>query len=432
MRLQLILIAVVAALVVTVTPEAGRGVLGAAENPHSYFESMVARADHWKSYSLRPRAGEPITSPYYEKQLIPRQNGGYAQGNEVPLFVTYDPARDFHPNAQDAAKALVPEYMALPAGKLAASIGPGDTTITVSNYDVTYYTNGRHLKIDGEQMKVTSPITPAGTFTVLRGDRGSSAASHSANTMLYASGNSLPNMLMLPLGTTDGNSYFFSWESFWPDENRPARGSGLDSYKAFQFVNHGIWFEARIRFDGGWGPTRPAEFDPSRHVGVMDFRLYNELGGPATWSPAESDKAAPAVTSRNAALPHTGTFAALPNTWMRHFVLIEQRGNDYDYVSAWVADADRGPVKLLDRLPISVRAYGQTPDSIAQFWLELDTSKDEIHDRQAGLDLVSYHRNFVALRNPGDVGPLLIRPTPGATAPPRPRPTTPAHLRIVK
>ena len=64
--------------------------------PHAYFEQLVARPEHWKSYSLR----DP-------RQLATRENGGYANSNSRPLFVTYDPAGDPDPRRQDAAKVVI-------------------------------------------------------------------------------------------------------------------------------------------------------------------------------------------------------------------------------------------------------------------------------------------------------------------------------------
>ena len=82
----------------------------AATDGNAYFDALVARGDHWKSFSLRPRAGQPVGSPYYEHQLDHPKDGGYANANSGDLWVTYDPAHDADPNRQDAAKVVIPAF----------------------------------------------------------------------------------------------------------------------------------------------------------------------------------------------------------------------------------------------------------------------------------------------------------------------------------
>jgi hypothetical protein len=67
-----------------------------ASGDHAYFDALVARPDHWRSYSLR----DP-------QQLDHPKNGGYAQSNSRALVVTYDPDHDTDPRRQDAAKVVV-------------------------------------------------------------------------------------------------------------------------------------------------------------------------------------------------------------------------------------------------------------------------------------------------------------------------------------
>jgi hypothetical protein len=66
----------------------------AAGDAHAYFNALVARSDHWKSYSLRSHA-----------QLME-----YRAADSKPPSVTYDPSGDPYPYRQDAAKVLVPAY----------------------------------------------------------------------------------------------------------------------------------------------------------------------------------------------------------------------------------------------------------------------------------------------------------------------------------
>jgi hypothetical protein len=60
--------------------------------------------------------------------------------------------------------------------------------------------------------------------------------------------------------------------------------------------------------------------------------------------------------------------------------------------------------------------------------LEFNTSTDT-YLRLDERDLVSYVRNFVALRNVSNVASLLVRPVPGAA--PLPGPAPPRNVRIV-
>ena len=64
---------------------------------HAYFTSLQSRADMFKAYSLRDAA-----------QLKSRLDGGFSQSGSVAPAVTYDPANDYDPNRQDAAKVVIP------------------------------------------------------------------------------------------------------------------------------------------------------------------------------------------------------------------------------------------------------------------------------------------------------------------------------------
>jgi hypothetical protein len=80
------------------------------------------------------------------------------------------------------------------------------------------------------------------------------------------------------------------------------------------------------------------------------------------------------------------------------------------YISAWIADEVQEPVQILDRLakPIQNPTVAATQRRIDSFWVEINTSQDEFHGRT--VDFVGYMRNFVALRNPASIAPLLIKP----------------------
>lgn len=70
------------------------------DGDHGYFDALVGRTDHWRSYSLRDDA-----------MLRPGNQGGYTHSNDPTRIprVTYDPTNDPDPRRQDAAKVVVPE-----------------------------------------------------------------------------------------------------------------------------------------------------------------------------------------------------------------------------------------------------------------------------------------------------------------------------------
>lgn len=59
---------------------------------NAYFESLLQRADLWKSYSMRDAA----------------QLKQYAASQSMPMDITYDPTHDPDPRRQDAAKVVIP------------------------------------------------------------------------------------------------------------------------------------------------------------------------------------------------------------------------------------------------------------------------------------------------------------------------------------
>ncbi len=67
---------------------------------HAYFNALVARGEHWRSYSLRDAA-----------QLNYRNQGGLIDSNATEgLWVTYNPGADSDRHRQDAAKIVIPAF----------------------------------------------------------------------------------------------------------------------------------------------------------------------------------------------------------------------------------------------------------------------------------------------------------------------------------
>ena len=413
-------------------PAAG-DTLSAAVDPHLYFKSLVARRDVFKAYSLRPVAGAPITSPYYEKQLDLPKNLGYAGGNSSGYWITYNRNDDSDPHAQDAAKVVVPPFVPPyinGVGTLATAISAQTDPITLVNgYGPLYNINNRTVMIDGEMMDIYNPDgaggipmynRDTGVLYVKRGVRGTTATNHSAGASVRYSVNTVPNTVRLPLDTTDGHVYFFTWEGYWTDSYIR---TGLTNHKTFNFLSDGIWLEPNTQFGGGGGTAKVSNFNKDTDVAAFQMRSYNKLNGPATWSLATEDYVGPGVTAVEPLGAQLTTFVFKPNRWNRFFVRIDQRANDYDLVDAWIADEQVGPVQTHRQMKVSVRE-----GKIDKFVLEFNTSTD-MFTRGNMRDLVAYVRNFVALQDPGDVTDLLQRPnSDGVVAS---RPGAPRNVRII-
>jgi hypothetical protein len=414
--------------------------LVAATDPNAYFDELVKRRDFWKGYSLRPKPGAPIESPHYEYQLEQPLDGGYANSNTAPLAVIYSPGTDKDPHAQDAAKVVVPAFTSSRALTMPIAASTSGTQHTIELPWAGDFDNGHGIKIDDEIMTVyrRSGSPRSTTVLVTRGQYGTTAAAHRVGAMVEVSTNSLMNQIRLPLGTTDGHVYLFTWDGYWTDSYMG--GLGSFEHKAFQFTSlrDNIWLEVQTRFDGGrrdsqprGGVARPPDWNPAIHVAGVEMRSYQRANGPANWAASNGDVMGPGTTLQIPINPKVGAFAMKPNTWTRFWVRIHQRANDYDLMDFWVADEDREVVQIYHQIPMSVRSSGQ----IEKFWLEFNSS-NTAYVRGNLRDLTSYVRNFVALRDPGDVTRLLQRPiaepSRAAGAGSSSTPSAPRNLRIIR
>jgi hypothetical protein len=362
----------------------------ASTEANGYFKALVSRADHWLSYSLRDQA-----------QLLQ-----YKNANSLPPSVNYDATAD-------AAKVVIPAFQTLTAGdgieaQTVTAIGPDETFIPLSSFHSSVWSHNRAMRLGNEIVKV---VRPSGTVIennkvpVLRGQFGTTAQSHAIGTRAMASLNSLQNQVRLPLGTADGNAYLFAWEGLWDSSYVK---SGLTNHKAFQFTagpNDSLWIEPQTRFAIAGTSNEVEGYNPDTDVATPEVRAYLALGGPATWDATAEGKMGPSVLKGEPIRPMVNAFVIKPGKWTRFYVLLEQNAADYDYLSYWVADEDRGPVQLLSRVPITVKG----DKTVQKFWIEMNTSTDA-HVRGDFRDFVSYVRNFVALKNPGDVSGLLQKP----------------------
>jgi hypothetical protein len=372
----------------------------AAGDPHAFFDALVARSDVFRAYSLRPRPGYPVTSPYYEKQLLRPADGGYAACSKCDLWITYAPAEDRDPEAQDAAKVVIPAFFWPPERPvLTAAASPGDTVLSVSPVP-TSFDPGRSLRVDSEIMNIVSRSTSS--VTVTRGAFGTAAAPHASGAPVHRNTNTVPNAVRVPMGTTDGHTYLFIWDAYW---TRSYMKSGLTNHKTFNLISDGIWLEPGSKYD-----SNLPDFDPTVHVAELNVRGYGELG--------------PGVTGKQPITPRVN-FLLKPGVWNRYWIQIEQRAGDYDYMDMWIADETRDAVQTYTRIPLVVQN-----GAIEEFVLEWNTSKDEFV-RGDLRDFVSYVRNVVVLRNAGDPTKFLQRPLGGA-APPGVRLSAPRNVRIVR
>lgn len=384
------------------------GILAAVAGEHDYFDSLSRRGDAWKVYSLRN----------------PAQIATYSEGPATPdSGVMYSPATDTDRHRQDAAKVVIPAWF--DTTTLAQPISANDTKLKVTSFARTWFPRDRTIRVDREVMSVTGFVEADNTVTVTRGAYATSPAAHAAGAVLERNTNSLRRQVRLPLGTQDNHTYFFTWDGYWTDSYI---GAGGFNHKAFQFSSGGndgdrIWLEPDVTYSA----SRATCWNPNLHVASTRARSYNDLGGVANWLLTDGNALGPTATGKEPVGPRAD-FCFAPNQWVRFFMFLRQRANDYDYVDMWIADETQDPVQVLFNVPLSVRPDGKFPHSIAKFWLEYNTSVDTYY-RLDNRPLVSYFRNFVALRDLADPRSLLVRPVPGAEA--ANGPSAPRNVRII-
>jgi hypothetical protein len=390
------------ALVVGAVLLAGRHASLAAGDPHAYFKALVARSDFHKGYSLRPVAGQPVTSVDYASQLLQRNRGGYASCNVCDLWITYDPASDSDPEAQDAAKVVIPAfYWHNVKPLLGAAVSSSATTLSITSSGTlpSAFRSPHVIRIDDEIMAIVSGTT---SMTVTRGQFGTTPAAHAAGAKVWINTNTVPNAWRGPVGTSDGHTYLFTWDSYW---TQSYRNSGLTNHKTFNLISSGIWLEPGSKY-----ASKLADFDPAVHVAELNVRGYGTLG--------------PGVTNQQPITPRVN-FLIKRGVWTRYWVRIEQRANDWDIMDMWIADETSGPLRVYTGIPLQVQN-----GTIEEFYVEWNTSTDE-HVRGDLRDFVSYNRNIVVLRDPANVEDLLQRPLAGQ-APPAGKPSAPRNVRIVR
>jgi hypothetical protein len=410
----------------------------ALDDPHAYFNALIARPDHYKSFSLRSAA--QVNHP----ELGGRLN--CSAGACPDPDITYSPATDADPNKQDAAKVRIPAFRAvLNGGSVLQRDLPSDPNHP--DYHWMYFPSVHSGFIDRQWRIGTEIVTvpyylpntssyahdPANNrIYVLRGQFGTTAATHVTGSTALQSVNSVNAQLYLPIGTADGHSYVFTWDTYWTDS---WKGSGLVNMKTFNLTSPGgpfptQWIQQDTRLqDGSSYCTYSPNFTYGQDVGTVAIRAVNVITAPnGEWSQTDGYriKNTYGAVSNNPLCPLNANFVVKPNRWTRYWVRVQQIANDYEAVDMWVADEQQSPVRVYANVPMSEKGSG-----IPEFWVEFNTSTNKFV-RGNGRDLVAYVRNFVALRDVADTASLLVKPLAGAPLPPsKTLPKTPVNLRIV-
>lgn len=373
---------------VTITQATALGTIAETETPtgdHAYFETLQADPAHYVSYSLRSQV----------------EIDAYTNGTTPNEWVTYNPGADTDPQAQDAAKVVIPLISESSSTVTVSDISDSATVIQVNSTGI--WASGRLVRMGSEYITLNSVNTAVSprTFTVTRGVFGSAPQSHPSGTLLYAGTNSLIKQVRLPLradknkalstGTEDGYTYLFTWDGLWTDSYlMPAGGF---PHKCFQFSGKndgaGLLWEPRVRYDQA--PVRATD------VARVDTRMYSGIGGPETYNPS-LNLMGPGVTDEDPLGPQLGSLTIKPGVWVRWHVKLVQQASDYDLLSMWISDETTAPVQMYNNLKVDVRPNTTTGlDTLRLFWLEYNTSVDGLR-RDTARDFVAYFRNFAALR----------------------------------
>jgi hypothetical protein len=408
--------------------------------PHTFFEQLCARGDVYQNttdgiplcVSLRPLAGQTSqSSPRWQNQLITYQQSPPG----ISAHVTYNPAGDTDPNKQDAAKVLIPPWVANIAS-LTGAIDADDTLIPIatSSDTINPYRKDRALKIDNEIMTVVQgpdgSVRSGNSVYVSRGRFGTTAASHSSGEDVQLGTNSLPTQLTVPIETpsNEEHTYLITWDVYMTSSFLGAAAfSGFDTHKTFQISSGNasrgtIWAEPRIAYNSGSACCQTAAFNPALHVGTINMRHYNFTCGPASYADSDGYRLGPNA-HRDPLRPRSGggcpsgagahnTFVVFPNRWTRIFVKIEVKVNDYDLISMYVNDEVQGTVTIFSGLQTSLDTRTVISDanqnSIRAWWAEYNTSVDSVV-RPDFRNWVSYIRNLVVLEDvpSGDLSTIL-------------------------
>lgn len=422
----------------TIATSTATGVITDTESggTHAYWDTLVA---------------DSAFVPAMSRSFRDQGQIDLLSGNKPNLEMTYGPASDTYTRAKDAAKIVIAPFQ--PVYKATAQlVAPMNTTQMTMNLadlngDVTKVTTslnarGRQIIVDDEVMILTEAHAPldraTGILTIgQRGAYGTAITSHDIGARPRTAGSDLRTQARIPLNTEDGYVYQFTWD--WCHTRQWLR-CNIGGYKMFQFSSNGdqIWLEPQNLFPANSNAT--TGFNLDTHVGWTGrMRSYCRLNGSATFANNAVQRLGwlgPGPTGNQPLVPYAngGTgefFLQYPDRWVRQWVRIEQRANDYAIMNAWIADEVQGPFQVYDNVLVEVRGTWNNgtsswtpPRTINKFWVELDTSNAYIPDEIAygyaplGLppmrDLITYVKNFATLRWPigsaPSITPYLVKP----------------------
>jgi hypothetical protein len=310
------------------------------EGPHDYFDTLIARKDCWRAWSLRPTAGHStaITScgqSRYEKQLLGPSQGGYANTGSYPYSFTYcytgtEPncaEADSHPQKQDAAKMVIPMWDHGFGRVLGAPMEavPRGTTSTIELADASLrmpqeFNSG--VLVDKEIMLFTRRNSTSRTGTVVRGAFGTTPTAHAVGTPVRHNTNKTITQMFLPLNTdgTESADYLFVWDAYFTD-SFIANRHGIQVHKGWHFNSAGgddNWFRA----DPGYVPyareDNQPRFNGDTMIGVArGRRLFSTIIPPSVVNEAHHPML---PFGRSGAAP-----VIYPNRWTRWWILIETK-----------------------------------------------------------------------------------------------------------
>jgi hypothetical protein len=391
-------------------------VAAGAETAHSFYTTNIARGDCWITFSLRPVASGSSTiptncsNPHFRNQIAVTgsdnntlYNGPVGAG-DFTYGWKYDPATDTDPNKQDAAAYTFPSFMLNNQGQwgvtnstLTNSINDSETTITVTGGLACCVTVDYTFAIDNEIFKTVSKVGQV--VTVQRGQFGTTAAAHTAGTVIKHTSNSFGYAQLkidFPGPTEDGNDYVFTWDEFQTssffiiDSAWAARKSYILNYKGGN-GSGGFLLEPRHFWSAGAVDDIPNTCSDATHVSVMATHSYLNDNGPAIWAESNgqsigpgwlSDELAyvafPAVAEMGTVNPSAHCVPA--NKWVRYVLKWRQIANDYDRFSQWACTEGEGSCTAM-YLNVPVSAHSPTSpspgtDALYSLWFRYNTSTD--------------------------------------------------------
>ena len=443
-----------------------------AEGPHDFFNELAARHDVLKAsstvkgivhggvpraYSLRPDpASGDIRHARWKNMLNPEYRpaaeAGYLspRGAHNERFAGYHHGcwnggvcTDAHPQRQDAMKVLYPPFSEIPVAQLAQDLLPGATVVHIDKGGPGQ--NGRSLKLCDEIVVSNRSHTMSETaISVDRAQYGSAEGSCPAGSPVYSGGSDSPVRVRLQLDTKPGNHTYLIFVDHYFTSSFMGLTFNHKSYYMYD-AGGGLWLLPEYGYNGGGAVyNKAAGFDKARHVAVPGWRHdAKQCEGAACHdysllSYSTGGWVGGGFKAGSYPTPIAGALAFKPNTWIRLIIKLEQRSGDYDYVTTWVGDEHTTPVKMLDRMPITladgVKAGKDlgSPDGLSDVLLGWDTSSNAnargpncdlskyvIGDYEdLNCNLALYVRNFIVLEDPPDVDTLVLRKPVGHGAPP--------------